>query len=64
MADARVVLGQKARTMDTRQKLEKIRNLKDGNLEVKIELSTKVKPVGEVRGSAVRAVQQCSAVQW
>jgi len=59
--DARDLLGQKAKTMDARQKLEKIRNLRDGNLEVKkvggitvtkkvgggIVLSTKTKPAGE-----------------
>ena len=28
-------MGQKAKTMDARQKLEKIRNLRHGNLEVK-----------------------------
>merc|ERR1719175_197012 len=55
--DARDKLGKIAKSMDVRQKLEKLRNLKDGNLEVKkvggitvtkkvggkIELSTKTK---------------------
>merc|ERR1719228_1861493 len=66
ITDARDVLGQKAKSMDARQKLEKIRNLKDGNLEVKkvggitvtkkvgggIVLSTKSKPEGASQGGA------------